>query len=63
MIPGEQEYLSFLMGGAAISDRELSDLGVEILQGGGSPFRGLLIPAARVAAYRSLVREKLAPGF
>lgn len=63
MIPGVQEYLSFLMGAAAIPDQELSDLGIEILQGAGSAFRGLLVPASSIAAYKELVRAKITPGF
>ncbi len=40
MIPGPHEYLSFLMGADAIADDELTPLGINILQGAGSPFRG-----------------------
>ena len=63
MIPGPHEYLSFLMGAGAIADHELTNLGIEILQGAGSASRGLLIPASSVAGYRALVREKITPGF
>jgi hypothetical protein len=63
MIPVSDEYLSFLMGAAAISDRELAQLGIRIVQGAGSAFRGLLIPAASLAAYKALVREKITAGF
>jgi hypothetical protein len=45
MIPGPQEYLSFLMGADAIADDELTNLGIKILQGARSAFRGILIPA------------------
>lgn len=51
------------MGAGAIADDELGDLGIKILQGAGSAFRGLLIPANGVPAYKSLVREKISPGF
>ena len=38
MIPEPHEHLSFLMSATAISDNELTDLGVKILQGAGSAF-------------------------
>lgn len=63
MIPGAGEYLSFLMGGAAISDDQLERLGIRIVQGAGSAFRSLLIPGASLRAYRTLVRERITPGF
>ena len=63
MIPGPHEYLSFLMGADAIADRELTHLGINVLKGAGSPFRGLLIPESSLAAYRALVRQKITPGF
>jgi hypothetical protein len=63
MIPESGEYLSFLMGADAIGDAELTALGVEIVRGAGSPFRGLLIPEASLSAYKKLVREKLTAGF
>ena len=63
MIPEADEYISFLMGSAAISDEELVDLGIEVVRGAGSPFRGLLIPGSSLDAYKALVREKLTPGF
>lgn len=63
MIPEPDEYLSFLMGADAIADHGLSDLGVKILSGAGTPFRGLLIPRGSLSSYRALVREKLTPGY
>jgi hypothetical protein len=63
MIPTSDEYLSFLMGATAISDGELTQLGIRIEQGAGSRFRGLLIPAASLGAYKTLVREKITAGF
>ena len=63
MIPGPHDYLSFLMGADAIADDELTHLGINILKGAGSPFRGLLIPESTLAAYRALVRQKITPGF
>jgi hypothetical protein len=63
MIPEAHEYLSFLMAAAAISDEELDDLGIEVVRGADSPFRGLLIPGGSLDAYKALVREKIRPGF
>ncbi len=63
MIPEPHEYLSVLMGADAIADDELSHLGINVLQGAGSPFRRLLIPGKSLAAYRTLVRQKITPGF
>jgi hypothetical protein len=63
MIPDSGEYLSFLMGADAIADDEITGLGVEIVRGAGSPFRGLLIPESSLSAYKKLVREKLTAGF
>jgi hypothetical protein len=51
------------MGAGAIADDELTNLGIDILQGAGSAFRGLLIPAGSVEAYKALVRQKMTPGF
>lgn len=63
MIPEAHEYLSFLMGAAAISEGELDNLGIKVVQGAGSPYCGLLIPGRSRAAYQVLVREKIDPGF
>lgn len=63
MIPGPHERLSFLMGADGIADDELTTLGVEILRGAGSSFRGILIPEGSLSAYKVLVRQKLTPGF
>jgi hypothetical protein len=63
MIPGPDEYLSFLMGADAIADHELTNLGVKILKGAGTSFRGLLIPEGCLAAYRALIRDKITPGY
>lgn len=51
------------MGADAIADDELIHLGINVLQGAGSPFRGLLIPESSLAAYKALVRQKITPGF
>jgi hypothetical protein len=63
MIPESDEYLSFLMGAGAISDGDLTRLGIRVIQGAGSALRGLLIPAASLEAYKTLVREKITAGF
>jgi hypothetical protein len=63
MIPEPDEYLSFLMGADAIADEELSDIGVRILSGAGTPFRGLLVPEGALPAYQALIRKKLTPGY
>jgi hypothetical protein len=63
MIPDAHEYLSFLMGADAIGDRDLTSIGVAILHGAGSAFRGLLVPEQSLSAYKALVREKLTAGF
>lgn len=63
MIPGPDQYLSLLMGAPTLSDAELEDLGVEILERFGSGVRGLLVPADRVESYKQRVRERMTPGF
>lgn len=63
MIPEPHDYLSFLMGADASSDHELTDLGVKILQGANTPFRGLLVPGGNLPAYKALIRDKLTSGF
>ena len=63
MLPEANDYLSLLMGAEAISDKEITDLGATILKGAGTPFRGLLVPAGSLPAYKALIREKLTPGF
>jgi len=63
MIPGDHEYLSFLMGASAISDQELRALGVEIRESVGSDIRGLRIPESALDSYMELIRRKLQPGF
>jgi hypothetical protein len=63
VIPRAGESLSFLMGARAISDEELSRLGVEIVTRVGSGIRGLLVPDRSLQAYRELIRLKLSAGF
>ena len=63
MIAEPHEYLSFLMGADAIADHELTNLGVKILKGASTPFRGLLIPEGSLSAYKALIRDKITPGY
>ena len=63
MVPDPHEYLSFLMGVDAITDADLTTMGVTILEQHGSAARGLLVPAASLPRYSALVRERLRHGF
>lgn len=63
MIPEPHEYLSYLMGVEGITDADLTNLGVRILERHHCSARGLLVPAASLPAYMALVREGLSPGF
>jgi hypothetical protein len=63
VVPGPDEYLSFLMGADAITEAELAAVGVRILERHGTAARELLLPASSVPAYLALVRERLSPGF
>ena len=63
MIPELDEYLSFLMGVDAVTDDDLTDVGVKILKRHGDTARELLVPSAGLAPYTALVRERLSPGF
>jgi len=63
VIPRASESLSFLMGAQAISDEDLTRLGVEIVQRMGTGIRALLIPNRSLQAYRELIRLKLNAGF
>lgn len=51
------------MGAGAISNKELEDLSIEIVEVTESGSRKLKIPQERVAEYIELVKSKLAPGF
>lgn len=63
MIPEPHEYLSYLMGVKGITDADLTNLGIKILERHGSSARGLLVPAASLLPYLTLVRAGLSPGF
>lgn len=56
-------YLSFLMGGSEITDQELTDLGIEIVEKESDGDRKLKIPAENIKAYFIIIKEKLSPGF
>ena len=58
MVLGPEDYLSILMGADGISDSELTDLGVQILEGVGTRLRKLLIPGGSLPAYKALVPRK-----
>ena len=55
-------YLSYLMGADAISDKELGDLGVEIVDTTDTGNRKLRI-IKDIEAYKDLIRAKMTPGF
>lgn len=56
-------YLSYLMGADQISDPDLTDLGIEIVEKAMSGHRALKIPKASIERYQQLVRNKMTPGF
>ena len=58
-----QNSISALMGASAVSDRELSDLGIFITAVTNSQTRLLSIPARSIDKYKALVRRKLDSGF
>ncbi len=61
--PGSGEYISLLMGAPTLSEGELENAGVGILERYGENLLGLLVPHGSIPAYRELVREHLRPGF
>jgi hypothetical protein len=61
VIPEAHEHLSFLMGADAITDDDLVNVAVKILERYNSAARGLLVPAASLCS--ALVRERLSAGF
>jgi hypothetical protein len=62
VIPGPHRYVSFLKGLPAITDGDLTGIGVTILREHGSVGRDLLVPASSLVRYSALVRERLRPG-
>jgi len=62
VIPGPHQYVSLLKGLPAITDGDLTGIGVTILREHGSVGRDLLVPASSLVRYSALVRERLRPG-
>lgn len=56
-------YLSYLMGGEDITDKDLSDLGIKIVRKTESGNREIKIPQDTIERYKDLVREKMTAGF
>ena len=56
-------YLSYLMGAEKIDDEDLTNLGIDIVEKTGSKSRKLKIPSGKIEEYKSLIREKMTPGF
>ena len=56
-------YLSYLMGAEKISDKDITNLGISIVEKTDSESRKLKIPSEKIEGYKSLVREKITPGF
>lgn len=56
-------YLSYLMGADKISDQDLTNLGIEIVEKTDSGSRKLKIPSEKIEGYKNLIREKMTPGF
>ena len=62
VIPGPHRYVSFLRDAPAITDGDLTGIGVSILRAQDSVARDLLVPASSLLRYSALVRERLRPG-
>jgi len=56
-------YLSYLMGAEKIDDKDLKNLGIDIVEKTDSESRKLKIPSERIEEYKDLIREKLNAGF
>ena len=56
-------YLSYLMGAAKISDKELTELGIVIQETRESGSRKLQIPTSATGKYKDLICKKLNDGF
>lgn len=55
-------YLSYLMGGVDITDKDLSDLDIDFNKLADGD-RALKIPKEKMSQYKELVRQKLGNGF
>jgi hypothetical protein len=51
------------MGAEKISDKDITNLGISIVEKTDSESRKLKIPSKKIEGYKSLVREKITPGF
>lgn len=51
------------MGADKISDQDLVNLGIEIVEKTDSESRKLKIPSDKIEGYKNLIREKMTPGF
>ena len=56
-------YLSYLMGSDKISDQDLTNLGIEIVEKTDSGSKKLKIPSEKIEGYKNLIREKITAGF
>ena len=59
----KETYLSYLMGAKEITDQNLTDLGIEIIEKTESGSRKLKISKDKIEDYKSLIKEKMTPGF
>jgi hypothetical protein len=59
----KETYLSYLMGAEGITDQDLISLGVFIVGKTDSGSRKLRIPKKQIEGYKSLIKEKITPGF
>ena len=63
MIPGPGEYLSLLMNAPSLTEAQLEEAGVRIVERFGPNVLGLLIESSCIPAYQGLVRDRLQPGY
>lgn len=56
-------YLSYLMGADQINSKELTDLGIEIIETTEDRSRKLVVPENSLALYLDLIKAKLTNGF
>ena len=59
----EKTYLSYLMGAGQITDEDLINLGIEIVEKIKSGNRKLKIHENKIENYKNLIKEKMTPGF
>lgn len=51
------------MGAKNIEDKDLTNLGIDIVEKTDSESRKLKIPSEKIEGYKDLIREKITPGF